>query len=44
MPIKLHLNISLETNNDNAFPIPLKIPQINGYTKYFDKNNKYIIF
>ena len=31
-------------NNDNAFPIPLKIPQINGYTKYFDKNNKYIIF
>ena len=27
-------------NNDSTFPIPLciKIPQINGYVKYFDKN------
>ena len=31
-------------NNGNAFPIPLciKLPQINGYTKYFDYNNRYI--
>ena len=30
----------------NAFPSPLyiKLPQINAYTKYFDKNNKYINF
>ena len=30
----------------NAFPIPLYIivPQINGYFKYFDSNNKHIIF
>ena len=29
-------------NNGNAFPIPLciKLPQMNGYTKYFDNNNK----
>ena len=28
----------------NAFPSPLciKLPQMNAYTKYFDKNNKYI--
>ena len=30
----------------NVFPIPLciKIPQMNGYVKYFDNNNKYINF
>ena len=30
----------------NAFPSPLciKLPQMNAYTKYFDKNNKYINF
>ena len=30
----------------NAFPSPLcvKIPQMNAYAKYFDKNNKYIFF
>ena len=28
----------------NAFPSPLciKLPQMNAYTKYFDKNNKYM--
>ena len=28
----------------NAFPSPLclKFPQMNAYTKYFDKNNKYM--
>ena len=28
----------------NAFPSPLcvKLPQMNGYAKYFDENNKYI--
>ena len=28
----------------NAFPSPLcvKLPQMNAYAKYFDKNNKYI--
>ena len=28
----------------NVFPSPLyiKLPQMNAYTKYFDKNNKYI--
>ena len=28
----------------NAFPSPLciKLPQMNAFTKYFDKNNKYI--
>ena len=28
----------------NAFPPPLcvKFPQMNSYTKYFDKNNKYM--
>ena len=33
-------------HKDNAFPSPLciKVPQMNAYTKYFDKNNKYIIF
>ena len=31
-------------NNVNAFPIPLciKLPQMNEYTKYFDKIHKYI--
>ena len=31
-------------NNDNAFLIPLciNLPQMNGYTKYFDINNKYV--
>ena len=32
-------------NNANAFPIiPLciKLPQMNGYTNYFDNNNKYM--
>ena len=31
-------------NNGNAFPIPLciKLPQINGYTKYIDNNSKYM--
>ena len=31
-------------NNCNAFPIPLciKLPQINGYVKYIDNNNKYV--
>ena len=30
----------------NILPIPLckKLPQINGYVKYFDSNNKNIIF
>ena len=29
-------------NNGNAFLIPLciKLPQLNGYTKYFDNDNK----
>ena len=33
-------------NETNALPIPLciKLPQINGYIKYFDRNNKYINF
>ena len=28
----------------NAFPLPLcvRLPQMNAYAKYFDKNNKYI--
>ena len=31
-------------HRDNAFPSPLcvKLPQMNVYAKYFDKNNKYI--
>ena len=31
-------------NNSNAFPISLrvKLPQMNEYTKYFDKNDKYM--
>ena len=31
-------------NNCNAFPIPLciKLPQINGYVKNIDNNNKYV--
>ena len=31
-------------NKGNAFPSPLcvKLPQINAYANYFDKNNKYI--
>ena len=31
-------------NNFNAFPIPLCIepPQMKGYIKYFDDNNKYM--
>ena len=31
-------------NNCNAFPIPLciKLPQMIGYTKYFDNNKKYM--
>ena len=31
-------------HKDNVFPSPLcvKLPQMNAYAKYFDKNNKYI--
>ena len=31
-------------HNGNAFPVPLciKLPQMNGYVKHFDNNNKYI--
>ena len=31
-------------HKSNAFPSPLcvKLPQMNAYAKYFDKNNKYI--
>ena len=31
-------------NETDPFPAPLciKIPQMNGYVKYFDNNNKYI--
>ena len=31
-------------NKDNAFPSPLcvKLPQMNTYGKYFNKNSKYI--
>ena len=33
-----------ERHESNAFPSPLyiKLPQMNAYTKYFDKNNRYV--
>ena len=32
-------------NRGNGFPSPwcVKLPQMNAYAKYFDKNNKYIM-
>ena len=40
--VKIHLNALLDKGN--AFPSPLcvKLPQMNTYTKCFDKSNKYI--
>ena len=42
MVIKSHLNTLLDIYI-NAFPSPLciKLPQMNAYAKYFDKNSKY---
>ena len=43
MVIKVHLNIFFGfIHEGSAFPMSLciKLPQINGYVKYFDSNNK----
>ena len=29
-------------NKTDAFPVPLKLPQMNEYVKYFDSNNNYM--
>ena len=41
--IKIHLNTLLDiVIYDNPFPLPfrIKLPQMSGYSKYFDNNNK----
>ena len=31
-------------NNGFSIPLCIKIPQVNGYVKYIDNKNKYVIF
>ena len=43
--VKIHLGFFIECRHEgNTFPSPLliKLPQMNAYTKYFDKNDKYM--
>ena len=44
MTRKIHLNTLLDIDIVNAFPalLCLKLPQINEYCKYLDKNNKFM--
>ena len=43
--VKIHLSFFIGCRHEgNTFPSPLyiKLPQMNEYTKYFDKNDKYM--